>query len=274
MNKLILIISLLFFYALSPISGQEKKKSCQVKNLTFQSGEKLSYTISYNWLVVFSEVGLVEFTIKNDMINGKEAYHFKATGQTFSWWDKFFKVRDSYETWVLKDNLRPQYFQRNTREGDYRQHENYTFQGDTVVYRKNKIKDNPFNYDTIKVDGCSFDVMSALLYTRNLDFAKYKINDKIPVTVVLDDKPYDLYFRYLGNEDKKIKDIGTFECMKFTVLLVEGTMFKEGEDMFLWVTNDANRIPVYVESPILIGSVKGYITKIEGNRYPLTSLKK
>lgn len=43
--------------------------------------------------------------------------------------------------------------------------------------------------------------------------------------------------------------------------------------MFLWVTNDANRIPVYVESPILIGSVKGYITKIEGNRYPLSSLK-
>jgi hypothetical protein len=145
------------------------------------------------------------------------------------------------------------------------------FEGDSLVYRKNKIRDNAFTYDTIKITGCTYDVMSSLLFTRNIDYSKMKSNEKIPITVVMDDKTYDLYFRYIGIENKKLKNVGTFECLKFTVLLVQGTMFHEGEDMFIWVTNDKNHIPLWAESPILIGNVKARITKIQGNRYPLTS---
>lgn len=270
--KKLSIINVLLFLLL--VQGIAQNQNCNHENATFAPGEHLSYVLSYNWFVVFSEVGLVDFTIEEDKIKGQDTYHFKAEGRTFKWWDSFFKVRDSYETWVHKDNLRPIYFQRNTREGDFRQHENYKFKGDSLVIRKNKTYDNPFSHDTIHVDGCTFDVMSALLYTRNIDFSKYKEGDKIPVSVILDDKSYSLFFRYLGVEDKKVKGLGTFECLKFTVLLVEGTMFHGGEDMFLWVTNDKNHIPVYVSSPILIGSVKGRLTSIEGNRFPLTSKKK
>jgi hypothetical protein len=264
------IQSIIFFFLLLTFTHAQEV-NCTIENKTFIAGEKLQYIVAYNWFVVHSEVGLVDFTIDNDIINGEETYHFKAAGRTFSFWDKVFKVRDSYETWVKRENLRPVYFQRNTVEGDYRQHENYTFDGDSIVYRKNKIKDNPFHYDTIPINPCSFDVMSALLYTRNLDFKHKRPGDKIPVTVVLDEKPYELFFRYLGVENKKVKGLGTFECLKFTVLLVEGTLFHEGEDMYLWVTNDKNHIPVYIQSPILIGSVRARLTQIEGNRYPLTS---
>jgi hypothetical protein len=85
-------------------------------------------------------------------------------------------------------------------------------------------------------------------------------------------KTYDLYFRYIGIENKKLKNVGTFECLKFYCAIgSQGTMFHEGEDMFIWVTNDKNHIPLWAESPILIGNVKARITKIQGNRYPLTS---
>ena len=271
MNKLytILIIFSCSIFLNTSLQAQE----CYMQNNTFAKGEKLSYIISYNWFVVFSEVGLVDFTVNEDRIQGKEAYHYKAEGRTFKWWDSFFKVRDSYETWVQRDNLRPIYFQRNTKEGDYRQHENYQFEGDSLVYRKNKTYDNPFSHDTIDINICTFDVMSALLHTRNIDFSNIKKDEKIPVSVVLDDDVYDLYFRFLGIEDKKVKGLGTFECLKFTVLLVEGSLFHGGEDMFLWVTNDKNHIPVYVQSPIIIGSVRARLTNIKGNRYPLTSKK-
>ena len=235
MARVFFIVAFLSQLVFTSLKAQNSE-SCQVENITFNPGERLSYVIAYNWFVVFSEVGLVDFTINEDNFNGQETYHFVGTGRTFNWWDNFFKVRDTYESWVRKDNLRPLYFQRNTREGDFRQHENYTFQGDSIVYRKNKVKDNPFSYDTIPITPCAMDVMSSLLYTRNLDYTKYKEGDKIPVTVVLDEKPYELYFRYLGVENKKIKGVGTFECLKFTVLLVQGTLFHGGEDMFLWVT--------------------------------------
>jgi hypothetical protein len=272
MNKFLQFAIIIVFIFTTKAQAQES--SCDIKNVTFSPGEKLSYVVSYNWFVVFAEVGLVDFTITEDKVNGEEIYKFTAAGKTFNWWDKVFRVRDTYETWIKKDNLRPIYFERNTREGDYKQHETYRFVGDSIVYRKNNTYENPYSYDTIPITACSFDVLSALLYTRNIDYSKFKLNQKIPVSIVLDDKLYSLYFRFLGVEDKKVKDLGTFECLKFTLLLVEGTMFHEGEDMLLWVTNDKNHIPVYTESPILIGSIKAHITAIEGNRFPLTSKKK
>jgi hypothetical protein len=42
--------------------------------------------------------------------------------------------------------------------------------------------------------------------------------------------------------------------------------------MYIWVTDDDNRIPVLVEAKILIGSVKAYLVKTQGIKYPLTSL--
>ncbi|MBN1117039.1 MAG: DUF3108 domain-containing protein [Bacteroidales bacterium] len=260
---------------LIPIKAQEKNKSeaCYTTNNTFKEGEVLSYIVSYNWFVVFAEVGEVTLSIKKDRIFNQNAYHFVGEGRSFDWWDKFFKVRDRYEVWVRQDNLRPLFFQRNNREGNFRQHESYTFEGDSLIYRKNKVNDRPLKYDTLHITPCAFDVMGALLRTRNLDYDNVKVGEKIPVTVALDNELYDLYFRYQGIEDVKVKGLGTFECKKFTVLLVEGTLFHEGEDMILWVTNDKNHIPVYAESPILIGSVKVKITDIKGNKHPLSSKK-
>lgn len=253
--------------------GQESSLPCFRKNNTFSVGEELTYIVSYNWFVVFSEVGQVNITIDEDKLFGHDVYHFAGVGKSYNWWDKFFKVRDRYETWVRQDNMRPLFFQRNNREGGYRQHEIYTYDGDSIIYRKDKVNEQPLKFDTIPIKPCTFDVMSALLYTRNLDYNNIKIGDKIPITVAMDRESYDLYYRYQGLENIKLKDFGTFECMKFTILLVEGTVFHEGEDMAIWVTNDKNRIPVYVESPILIGSVKVRLTEVKGNKFPITSLK-
>lgn len=270
-GKLILLLCIILIPM--GISAQTNNKKCTQKNFTFQYGEETSYIISYNWFVIFSEVGQVTFKIEKDKIFGTDAIHFFAEGTSYSWWDKFFKVRDRYEVWVREDNLRPLFFQRNNREGDFRQHESYSFSGDSVIYRKNKVNDRSLRYDTLKITPCTFDVLSALLYTRNIDYSGYKSGQKIPVTVALDEQSYDLYFRYQGIEKIKLKELGTLECLKFTVLLVEGTIFHEGEDLTLWVTNDKNHIPVYVESPILVGNVKARITSIKNNRYPLTSRK-
>lgn len=63
--------------------------------------------------------------------------------------------------------------------------------------------------------------------------------------------------------------MGEIDCMKFSAMLIQGSVFNGGEKMVLWVTNDKNRLPVYIESPILVGSVRGTLIGISGNRYPL-----
>lgn len=42
-------------------------------------------------------------------------------------------------------------------------------------------------------------------------------------------------------------------------LLVAGDVFKGGENMKVWVSDDEYRIPVMVEAKIIVGSVKGIL---------------
>jgi len=44
--------------------------------------------------------------------------------------------------------------------------------------------------------------------------------------------------------------------------------------VLVWVTDDENRIPVYIEAKILVGTVKAYLKDVKGVRNPLTSLLK
>lgn len=266
-----LVQFIVFLLFLQPLFSQETNVSCEATNRTFLAGEEYTYIVSYNWFVVFSDVGEVTFTITKGERFDQKAFHFVAEGKTYKWWDNFYKVRDRYEVWVKEENMRPLYFQRNTSEGSWMQQESYMYAGDSLIYRKSKVKEDPMRYDTIQANACTWDVLSAILYTRNFDYTRYKTGEKIPISVAMDEKVYDLYFRYLGVEDIKVKDLGTFECLKFTVLLVEGTTFNEGEDLLLWVTNDKNQIPVFIQSPIIIGSVKVRLTALKGNKYPLTS---
>jgi hypothetical protein len=54
--------------------------------------------------------------------------------------------------------------------------------------------------------------------------------------------------------------------------LVKGSVFNGGEKMVVWVTDDANHIPVRIETPLVVGSIKVDMVSFENLRYPLSSL--
>jgi hypothetical protein len=93
-----------------------------------------------------------------------------------------------------------------------------------------------------------------------------KIGDTIQINSILDNEIFTLYIRYLGRETIETRRGEKYRCIKFSALLIEGTIFKGGEDMFVWITDDDNRIPVLVEAKILIGSVKAYLESVTGVR--------
>ena len=60
--------------------------------------------------------------------------------------------------------------------------------------------------------------------------------------------------------------------IKFKPLLIKGTIFEGGEKMTVWVSDDGNRIPVRIESPISVGSIKVDMIYNRNLRHQLTSL--
>ena len=129
----------------------------------------------------------------------------------------------------------------------------------------------PYVKDTVGLDGCSYDVLSMIYVARNLDYSGLKKGEKIPIKIFLDNETHDSYIEFLGIKNLKIKDVGEFRCIVFSPLLIEGTIFNSGNGMTVYVTDDQNRIPLLIETPILVGSIRARVNKMKGLRFPLNS---
>lgn len=260
MKRTLLIGLSLLIVSLRLNAGDE---FCGLRNKAFTKGEFVNFKVYYTLAGVYIAAGEANFTVNLERLNNKPVYHITGDGKTFPFYDNFFRVRDRYETFIDTATLQPYKFIRNVDEGGYKKNENVTFNhvANTAVT----------NAGVFKVPNCVQDVVSAIYYSRNIDFSKYKKNDKIPFSMFLDNEVYNLYIRYLGKETIKTK-YGKFRAIKFKPLLVKGTIFEGGEKMNVWVSDDANHIPLRVESPISVGSVKVDMMGYRNLRYPLTSL--
>ena len=76
--------------------------------------------------------------------------------------------------------------------------------------------------------------------------------------------------------DKKIRNMGRFRTLKFECQLgtTEGYSFTDGTIFTIWISDDDNKIPLYIESPVKIGSINAYISGYKGLKYPVSSLMK
>jgi hypothetical protein len=219
--------------------------------------------VFYTVVGAYFGAGEANFTTPLEKVAGKPVYHITGDGKTYSFYDNFFKVRDKYETFIDTATLQPLRFIRNVYEGGYKKYENVTF---------NKTTNSAItNQGVYKVPECVQDVLSAVYYSRNIDFNKHKVGDKIEFSMFLDNEVYQMYLRYLGKETIKTK-YGKFRAIKFKPLLIKGTIFEGGEKMTVWVSDDKNHIPLRIESPISVGSVKIDMISYRNLRYPLTSL--
>lgn len=245
---------------------------CNTSNFAFKGGEKATYNAFYNWHFVWMNAGLVTFTAQTTQYQSKPVYKLMAVGNTLKAYDNFYKVRDTFVSYVDTAGLKPYFFQRKTSEGSYLAYENTKFDYDKNLISMSISKDKePYVNTSLLYRDCTFDVLSMVYRARNIDFGKCKINDKIPMRMVVDGEISDLFIRYLGKEQVTTREGRTFNCVKFSPLLMEGTIFEAGEGMTVWVTDDRNRIPIVVEAKILIGSVKAVFVGIENARYPITA---
>ena len=236
---------------------------CGLRNRAFEEGENISFNVFYSVIGLYVNAGTANFSMSMDHVNNRPVYHVVGTGNSNPSYDWIFKVRDRYETYIDTATLQPLKFIRNVDEGGFKKYENVTFNHQTnTAVTTNGV---------FKVPNCVQDVLSAVYYARNIDFNKYESGDKIPFTMFLDNEVYNLYIKYLGKETVKTK-YGKFNAIKFKPLLVKGTLFEGGEKMTVWVSDDANHVPLRIESPIVVGSVKVDMMQYRNLRYPLSSM--
>jgi Protein of unknown function (DUF3108) len=239
--------------------------ACNIRNNAFKADEEIKMKVFYSTLGMYVGAGEATFTAGLERYNGKPVYHLVGTGSTYSFFDGFFKVRDKYESYIDTTDLLPYKFIRNIDEGGYKKYNNVTFNhtANTAVSTNG----------VFKVTDCIQDVVSMVYYCRNINFDKYKVNDKILFDMFLDDEVFHMYIRYMGKEKVKTR-YGKFNAIKIKPLLIKGTIFEGGEKMTAWLSDDPNHVLLRAESPIAVGSIKVDMMGYKNLRYPLTSLIK
>jgi len=261
----IVLFLYLFFF-----SFQISAQNCWQSNTAFKAGERIDYVIYYHLAGIWVRAGEVYFKADTHKIGGEPYWYFDSYGQTFTKYDWIYRVRDHYQTYTHYEKLQPSIFRRKVEEGSDYIWENYDFNYQKrVAFTKRQLEKNAaYEYDTVSIKNCTYDVLSMIYYARNIDFSKLEVGDKVPINIFIDNGAYDSYIRFLGRRKKQIKGLGEVDCIVFSPYLIEGSIFNAGEDMTVYVSDDKNRIPLLIETPILVGSIKAVVNKMQGLRHP------
>jgi hypothetical protein len=257
------VLMFTLFFAFT-ISKPKLLNDCAKENTSFSDGEELIYKTYYNWKFVWIPAGEVRFRISEN----EDQYIIEAVGKSYSSYDNFFRVNDFYSTKIDKETLVPLTFVRYIEEGNYRKFDSLYFdqKNENLISFNGTTKATAIS-KTFEIDPCTLDLLSVLYSLRNTNVDEYKPGEFLNISMFIDEEKFPIQVIYEKKENKKIKELGTYSTIKVKPELVVGNVFKDGDVMNIWVTNDKNKIPLLIESPVSIGSVKAVLKSYSGLRH-------
>ncbi len=264
-NPIIRLMSLLFaLVAAGPLFAQ-----------LYHPGERLEYRVSYKAkMFPNTEVGTVEVTTRETTVNDTLRYEVIGTGRTLPTYRWFFNMLDVYTIHIDPTTLRPITFQSDLREGDYTFRSHYVYDWkNNVVSTRWRSRQKPEKEKQMELTPESLDAISLFFRLRSAKAEDFRVGETARLQMILQDTIRQIHYRFIGREVKKIRNMGRFRSLRFECELgsSEGFSFTDGTIFTIWISDDENKIPLYIESPVRIGSIQAYISGYKGLKYPLTS---
>lgn len=226
-------------------------------------GERLDYTVTYQWGPLYLEVGDVSFTTSSLAYSGNQLWSFEGWGASRKHWNWFYPVNSIYAS-VADTTLTPINFQRRGKEGSHTYDRWYFFKNRREI--KWISADRELESGSIANDlGTTVhDVMTAVHHCRHLPWEDYQPGDTVGLNLVLDGAVHSTRIDFKGrirHEDPTTKK--ETECWEFSPTLIDGTVFKAGDQMRVLVTANERRLPVLVETELVVGSARIYLTDVD-----------
>ena len=244
----------------------------------YNAGERLDYRVSYRAkLFPNTEVANVSITTEESSVGNRPAYKVTGNGRTLTAYRWFFNVNDTYTIWVDTTSLRTLRFESDIREGNYTFTSRYDYDWQRMqVETQWQKRQNATRRKVMAITEDAMDAVSLYFNLRGVDGDTFREGDVRKLQMVLEDTIRSLDFRFVGREVKKVPRQGKFNTLKFVCQIgtSDGFSFTDGTEFTVWISDDRNKIPLYLESPIRVGSICAYISSFSGLKYPPESLTK
>ncbi|QGY40126.1 DUF3108 domain-containing protein [Pseudodesulfovibrio cashew] len=209
-------------------------------------GEKLTYAIY--WTFIHAGDAVLE-VMPDTEVDGVPARLFRAEAKTTPWVDKFYKVRDTMESWTDRDVTHSLRYQKDQNEGTYHKKVDLIFDKDLdMSFRwvrgelKHTLEQPEDVFDPMSV---LFSFRKAVLY-KTMRFSSHVTDGKKSVVG-------EAYVEGLEDVETPMGVIRAFK-VNLDIKHLSG-VFKKSRDaeLVVWFSADARRIPVKVRSKVKVG---------------------
>lgn len=256
--KLAIIITILLGFCLFPAYSQDPNHPVVYK--PFKAGESLVYELRYGPIIG----GRAHLELKQTFYKGKLAYYAEAVAKSVGLVDKLFNIKDIYASYFDPVTNLPYMAIRDIHEG------NYTFYNEVEYFHNDSMVISTKSGE-VRVPPNILDMVSTLYYLRRIDYKQLQPGDVIDVETFFSDEIFPFDIRYRGKENVKTK-LGTFRCLRFDPIVEPGRIFESEDDMTIYISDDANYLPIRVRFDMLVGSVKCDLAEYKNVMYPLSRL--
>ncbi len=231
----------------------------KVENVAFGVGERLVFDVKYGFITAGEAVMWIP---SYDSIQGRKCLHVNFTVNSlpsFSW---IYKVEDRYSTFIDAEAIAPLRFEQHIREGSYSRDFWAEFDQPRGIARTSEGQ--------YPIPRYVHDIMSAFYYARTIDYADSRQGDMSVLHNFYKDTSYELGVKFLGRQELEIA-AGTFKTVVVEPLVKEGGLFKSEGRIVIWLTDDERKIPVRVNTKVVVGSIDVELREYSGLTGPLRS---
>jgi len=271
MNKIFSISILAIFACLlvkpSTVTAQQQ---CAIENNFFQAGENLTYDL-YIKLGITVKGGYANLSTRSVQYDGKDAYKMTLVSESQGLARKAFELNDTLACFMTKDLIPLAYHKDAHEGGDHTiERQKYSYSGNTVKINSVRHKNGEFKFDeNLEFSSCAYDLMSILFYARTLDYENMTKGAERTVNFVSGKKKVSMRIVYDGKDQMKANDGKKYNCMKLTLYIHDEAFDGGKEAMKVYISDDANRLPIRLDTKLKVGSTRAVLKSYKGNRHPL-----
>lgn len=211
----------------------------------FIVGERLTYAIY--WMSIEAGTAVMEVRAQTKY-KGLPVYHFVSTAKSSPGLTKIYPVNDRLDSFAAVEGLHSCLYVRHLREGFYK-HDSTT----TVDHQKGEAVYKGESYPTkagVKDD------LSGVYYFRTLK--DLQPGKSIIAEVFAYKKTWEVEAKILGRE-RVVTPAGIFDTLKVEPILKHQGIFQNLGRVVFWVTDDERRLPVMMQSEVLIGKITAFL---------------
>lgn len=216
----------------------------------FGVGEVLEYEINY----AIIDAGTLRLAVEGiEPVDGRQAYHLVSRAQTNRTVSALYSLTDQLQSWMDVERLHALRYEKESVEKGKRRDRSYRLD------QQRNVRIDLESGDEDPMPPGAQDDLSIFYFLRTLPLEEGK---RLTLNVLMDPDDNPMRVTVLGEEEVKVP-AGRFKTLVLQLdVETDSGVFAQGGELKVWMTDDAQRVPVKLESKLAVGSFTASLTKL------------